>query len=213
MKNEEMVLRKRAHSFVDRVSEIRIRGQSTLTSANVVIARIRQVRKEVALFFALSIEKAKASERAAKEARVAIVATKDEIDEPLLNAENAVKGKIRVYLLAEEEKRVVAERKRFEEIAEAREKAEALREKGHHEEADEIEDDAPAVYVKPKPQMTGIHSRENWLFRVIDLGKIPRKWLMLDEVAIRREVREKKDKTKIPGIEVYKDMIIAKSRD
>jgi hypothetical protein len=212
MKNEEMVLRKRAHSFIDVVSGIKVRSQATLIRANVTILRIKEVRGEIKLFFADPIDKAHTAKYAAKEAYQSIVAKKDEVEEPLVNAEKAIKGKISVYLLAEEEKRAEAGRERDRVRREAEEKAEALRAKGHHEEADEVEDDAPAVYVKPKPQMTGLHSRENWLFRVIDLGKIPRKWLMLDEVAIRREVREKKGKTKIPGIEAYKDMIIAKSR-
>jgi len=212
MKNEELVLRKRAHSFVDRVSEIKVRSQPTLTAANVMVARIRQVREEVRMFFFNSIDKAKQSERAAKEARVAIIMTKDEIDEPLLNAENTVKGKIKAYLLAEEEKRVEAERKRLAEIEEAEKKAEALKEKGHHEEAEEVEDSIPTAYVKPKPQMVGSHTRDKWRYRVIDPTKIPRRYLIIDTVKVNQEVTLKKGATKIPGIKVYKDLIIAKTR-
>ena len=213
MKNEEMVLRKRAHSFVDVVSEIKVRSQVTLNRASTMIVRIKGVREEVALFFADPIIKAKESKRAAAAVLTAISAKKDEVDEPLMNAENAIKRKISMYLLAEENKRLLAEREAERKRQEAAEKAEAERAKGHHEEADEIEDDAPAVYVKPKPQMTGLHSRENWLFRVIDPAKIPRRYLMIDTGMINREVRLKKGATKIPGIEAYKDMIIAKSRD
>lgn len=216
MKNEELVLRKRAHSFVDRVKEIVIRSQPTLTAANMMIVRIRAVRDEVRVFFSDSIDKAKVSERAAKEARIAIVATKDEIDEPLFNAENAVKGKIKTYLLAEEKKREDAELKRLEKIREVREKAEAERAKGHHEEAEEMDETAeiliPSEYVKSAPRMTGIHARDKWRYRVIDPTKIPRRYLMIDTVKINQEVTLKKGATRIPGIEAYKDMIIAKTR-
>lgn len=212
MKNEEIVLRKRAHSFVDRVKEIAVRSQPTLNVANNMIVRIREVRNEIVKFFADPIDKAKESERAARAAYRAIVEKRDEVEEPLNNAEQSIKLKIKTYLLAEERKREEAELKRLEKIREAREKAEELKEKGHHEEAEEVEDSIP-TYVKPKPQMVGSQTRDKWRYRVIDPNKVPRRYLIIDSVKLNREVTEKKGATKIPGIEVYKDLIIAKARD
>jgi hypothetical protein len=47
-------------------------------------------------------------------------------------------------------------------------------------------------------------SDEEWDFRVVDADLIPRAYLLgPDEEAIRRVVRREKDKTQIPGVEVY----------
>lgn len=66
----------------------------------------------------------------------------------------------------------------------------------------------PEAKVKPAvPVVQGIRARVNWKFRVVDSSRIPRSYLMPDEVAIGQEVRRLKDKTAaeaaIPGIEVY----------
>jgi hypothetical protein len=45
---------------------------------------------------------------------------------------------------------------------------------------------------------------EEWDFRVVDADLLPRAYLLgPDEDAIRRVVRRDKDKTQIPGVEVY----------
>jgi len=212
MKNEELVLRKRAHSFLDVVPEIKVRSLVTLNRANAMIVRIKGVRAEVIKFFADPIDKAAASKRAAAAAHQAIVAKRDEVEEPLISAEMAIKGKVKKYLLAEEERREAIERENERKRREALEKAEELRGKGHHEEADDVEDFVPTKFVPPAPRMEGVQSREKWRYRVIDPNKIPRRYLMIDSVKINQEVTLKKGATKIPGIEAYKDMIIAGSR-
>lgn len=211
MKNEEMVLRKRAHSFVDRVKEIRVRSNKTVNAAGVMISQIKTVRDEIAVFFADPIDKAKESERAAKAAYRSIVAKKEEVEEPLVHAEQTLKEKIRVYLLEEDRKREAAERAAEEKRQEELRKTEELREKGKDDEADEIEAFIPEEYIKPKPRIMGVQPREKWRFRIIDKKKIPRRYMQINMVKINQEVTEKKGATNIPGIEVYKDLTIAKS--
>lgn len=211
MKNEELQLRKKAHSFVERVKEVKVRSQPTLDLANALIVRIKNARTEITDYFSDAVNKSKEAERASKEAYRALVLKVDEIEEPLVEAELAIKEKIKVYLLAEEQKREDARRKQEQEQREAQEKADALRAKGHHEEADEAEDEIAPVYEKPAPKMTGAHAREHYRWRCVNLKKVPRSHLILDTLKINREVRTKKDKTQIAGIEVYKDLTIAKS--
>lgn len=54
--------------------------------------------------------------------------------------------------------------------------------------------------------------RDNWLYRVTDISLVPELWLLppeerLDKRAVSAHVKAKKDKTAIPGIEVYNDPI------
>ena len=68
--------------------------------------------------------------------------------------------------------------------------------------------DVKTVTVAPDvPKVAGIRARVNWKFRIKDAKKLPRNFLMADEVAIGAEVRRMKNKeqaeTAIPGIEVY----------
>ena len=80
------------------------------------------------------------------------------------------------------------------------------------EEADDVEDFVPTKFVPPAPRMTGVQSREKWAWELMDETKIPRKYLSINYSKINQEVTLKKGATKIPGIMVYKDMIIAGSR-
>lgn len=64
------------------------------------------------------------------------------------------------------------------------------------------------VTVKPAvPTVAGLRARVNWKFRITDASRLPRKYLIPNEVLIGRDVREWKDKEAtekaIPGVEVY----------
>lgn len=59
---------------------------------------------------------------------------------------------------------------------------------------------APSV-----PKVAGIRARVNWKFRIVDASRLPRKYLMPDEVAIGQEVRSMKAEALIPGVEVYSE--------
>lgn len=85
--------------------------------------------------------------------------------------------------------------------AEAREKERAA------QDAIVAEANVPEVQVKPNiPSVAGVPSRRNWKFRITDIQKIPRQYLMPNEVSIGYFVREtKKEGEVIPGIEAYLD--------
>src|SRR6267142_1909680 len=66
------------------------------------------------------------------------------------------------------------------------------------------------VEVKPNiPTVAGVPSRRNWKFRVLDATRIPRAYLMPNEVKIGADVRFLKNKleaeSKIPGIECWEE--------
>lgn len=56
------------------------------------------------------------------------------------------------------------------------------------------------------PKVAGIKARVNWKFRIVDVKKIPRKYLMPDEVQIGSFVRNNKQSGEvIPGVEAYSE--------
>lgn len=62
---------------------------------------------------------------------------------------------------------------------------------------------------KATPKIQGVSYRENWTFRVTDPTKVPREYLAVDLVKIRGVVRAMKGATKIPGVEVYAEKVVA----
>lgn len=109
----------------------------------------------------------------------------------------------------EESERIQRER---EEAALA--KAAALEAEGKHISATLAlhEADKPAPIIMPDPvadapSVSGIHLRDNWKWRVVDENAIPREFLQINETMINAVVRSTKEKTKIPGIEVYNEPI------
>lgn len=68
---------------------------------------------------------------------------------------------------------------------------------------------APVEVAPSIPKVAGIKGRTNWKFRIIDESRIPRMYLIPDEVNIGAMVRSMKDPAKAeamcPGIEVYSE--------
>ena len=139
---------------------------------------------------------------------------------PLLKAEGIVKEKIKDYHLEqdrirqEEEARLYHEAKKAEEerllqMAEQAEKA------GDTEEAEAILKqpvNAPVISLQSKTKGKGVSYREVWKFRVKDVDLIPNTYKVVDKRKIGAVVRALKDKTNIPGIEVYCDNSVAVRR-
>jgi hypothetical protein len=65
----------------------------------------------------------------------------------------------------------------------------------------------PEIRIAPNvPKVAGIKARINWKFRIIDASKLPRQYLMADEVRIGQFVREtKREGEVIPGVEAYSE--------
>jgi hypothetical protein len=78
------------------------------------------------------------------------------------------------------------------------------------EDAKKAAESAPQVTVKPNiPTVQGVASRQNWKFRFVDPNRVPRPYMMPDEVKIGQMVRATKDKkaaeAMCPGIEVWSE--------
>jgi hypothetical protein len=152
-------------------------------------------------------EAAEAETRRINEERRIEAARLAEIDRKAREAEADRQRKIREKELEEQRKagelskRELEKAKKLEaEIAE-REKERARQ--------DEIIAAANVVEVKVEPnipKVAGVPSRTNYKFRIIDASRIPRQYLMPNDVKIGADVREwKKEGEVIPGIEAYRE--------
>ncbi len=70
----------------------------------------------------------------------------------------------------------------------------------------------PVVVPSNLPKVEGISFRKDWKWEVTDVSQIPRNYMMVNEVAINGVARAMKDKTNIPGIRVYPEQVVVKSR-
>lgn len=150
--------------------------------------------------------------RHAHETHAAIIAEKKRHVGPLDESERELKGRISVYLLAEEKKRR-EEELRMRELArkEAEERAIAeavqLEAEGDAAGAAAVLADptpAPLVVVQSSvPKVAGLSSRETWDFEVTDASLIPREYLAVDMVRIRGVVKALKGSTSIPGVRAF----------
>ncbi|GJQ59753.1 MAG: hypothetical protein D8M57_13070 [Candidatus Scalindua sp. AMX11] len=142
---------------------------------------------------------------------------------PLLSlkrAETLIKAALVKYTNEQE-----AERKREEREAQAKadkqkekleKKADKQEEKGQEEKAEETRLEAqsvPVPIVPPKVEKAkGVSFKEIWKFKIIDVKKIPRQYLVVDEKTLGNIARSTKGKVNIPGVEFYPEKSVAGSR-
>lgn len=68
----------------------------------------------------------------------------------------------------------------------------------------------PVPIVASAPaKVSGLSTREHWDFRITDPSKLPREYLIPNEAAIRSVVKGLKGQTNIPGVEVFRDDVVA----
>ncbi len=150
---------------------------------------------------------------AAFRAHRAITSFKNETLKPYQDLQAEVNRSMTTYRIKVEEKRQEEARKAAEKArieAEAARKAEvkAAEKAGDKEGAKNLKQ-APIIPVSapPKtaepPKIKGMAVRKIWDFTVTDENKIPRKFFVLDETAIRGVVKSLGDKHGIPGITAF----------
>jgi len=213
-------LEQKALSFPEQALVYKVADQATLNKANDFLLAIKMMQKEINETFDPVIKKA---HDAHKEA----VAQKKKHEAPLKEAEGIVKGAIGSYLAeqrrlqeaAEAEARRLAkeaEQKRIDEENKQRAEAQEAIDEGDFDKARDIlakeippPEMPPVLASPPKPALEGVSVRTIWKFRIIDENAIPREYLKIDETSIGVVVRTMKDRTRIPGIEVYSEDSLA----
>ena len=140
-----------------------------------------------------------------------------EASQPLLEAETKIKRSMIAY--SDEQDRIrKEEQRRLDEAAEKErqrldEIAQRAAAKGQDKKAENFADRAAAVQAPvvqtAAPKVGGISIPKVWTFEITDEDLIPREYLVIDEVRIRKVVTALKGDTKIPGVRVFEQKRIA----
>lgn len=198
-----------ALTYPQQARQITITNNEDYQRAANFLLSIKATRKKINESFDPIIAKAHAAHKEA-------VAQKKKVDEPLELAERMVKPLMAAYdtqqeqLRREEENRLREQAKKQEEERMLRE-AESLEKQGQYEAASEVIAQPiyvpPVVVAKTVPKISGVVFREIWKFRIIDASKLPREYLIPDEVKIGQVVRALKSSTNIAGVEAYAEKV------
>ena len=113
---------------------------------------------------------------------------------------------------AEEARRLEEEKKRLEGEEAAKKAREELERKALEEIAAKEAEIIPPPPIPEKPKTEGLTLRENWTFEIVDESLIPREYLVPDLVKIRKVVQVMKDRANIPGIRVFNNPVVVKTR-
>ena len=206
-------------SLPDLVKKIIVKDKTSLDHAHKALMYIKSVRRDINNFCDPNISRLYCAHREA-------LAQKKTFERPLIEAEDYINPQIASYLAELERIRRVAEEKaRLEREAALRKVqeeedarlAEALEaeEKGRHEEADKILDQAPIqappmpqTFVPSKKKLKGLYVRKDWHWEPKDpvgFEGISKEWMILvpHKEKIDAYVKEMKEKAEIEGIRIF----------
>ena len=200
---------------------------TTQIQASELLLAVAKMRKEVADTFGPMKE-------AAYRAHRTVCEQEKKHDGPLEQAEKALKAQIGAFVdaqkrLAREAEEAARKRAQEEAACKAREEAErraiddaiALEASGDAEGAEAVLANpapVPSRYVAPAPvapavaHISGVTTREEWDFRIVNEALIPREYLVVNEAAIRSVVKSTKGRATIGGVEVFVRQVVASSR-
>lgn len=204
-------LQEKVIPIVDAAKTLAIRNNDTYVEATSLLTAIKTMRREIANTFDPIIAKQFAAHREACE-------QKRRHESPLIEAENLLKRGI-VGFQKERERIRRQEERRLQEIARKAEEdrklaeAKAAEDAGDHKTANEIINETPAVppviLTSPVPKVSGVVTKENWNFRIVDVKAIPHEYMIPDLVKIRQVVKAFKGDIKIPGVEIFSEKVIS----
>ncbi len=142
---------------------------------------------------------------------------------PLLSlkrAETLIKAALVKYTEEQEAKRLKEEREAQAKADKQKEKLEKKADKqeanGQEEKAEETRIEAQSVPVPIVPRkvekVKGVSFKEIWKFKIVDIKKVPRQYLIVDEKTLGNIARSTKGKVKIAGVEFYSEKSVAGSK-
>jgi hypothetical protein len=135
----------------------------------------------------------------------------------LTQAETALKRGMVTYQREQERIAAEAQRKADEDVRKERERLAKLEakaiERGDETKAEQLAERQAAV-VAPiiqteKPKVSGISTRKDYDFEIVDAAKLPREYLMPDDKKIRKVVKALGAEASIPGIRIIERDILA----
>lgn len=140
-----------------------------------------------------------------------------EASAPLETAEQQIKRAMIGYTTEQDRLRREEQRKADENARKEQERLNAQAAKaaaaGKVEKAEQLQERAATVVApviqREAPKVSGVSMRTAWLFEVTDPAAVPREYLMVDEVKVRKVVGALQGATNIPGIRVYSEKRMA----
>lgn len=196
-----------------------VKSQENYEHVATIIKACQEQIKKVRSFFEPTIESFKVAKQEAEASRKKLTDRMEMHLEPINNALTMLRDKCKAY--ENEQKRIADEKAKalkIEEEKKAEEKrlsllnqAEKKQNEGDEEVAGKLLDlavDTTAKEVKVKPEIekvVGLGIRRTWKWKITNEAIIPRKYYVLNEVMINKEVVANKEKTSILGIEAYLD--------
>jgi hypothetical protein len=119
-------------------------------------------------------------------------------------ARDMIRKAIADFQIAQDLVRAEAERQAREKAAEIAKRADAAKASGRLEQAEFLQDRAAAVVEKaieaPKEKIAGVSFREKWTAVVVNVGLLPRAYLVPDQSALDELARKTKGTAKIEGV-------------
>lgn len=183
-------------------AEIAVIDQQSYEQAGEILRNIATVKKEIKALFAEPKKKA-------AEAHKAICSAENEVLAKVTARENEIRQKMSNYWQAEQ-KRIAAEqerkRKEAEEMARIAAEAEAAGDEETAAEAVAIAAVTEAT-VTEAPKAAGVSMREVWRAKVVDLNKVPREYLIVNQSALDALAKATKGSINIPGVEFIKEIV------
>jgi len=205
-------LSKNANNAVATANSMVVTDNPSNEKATNFLKNLKILQKEISAELRPGIEKAHETHRH-------LVSQEKRLLSPLQEAEKSIKRKVSEFLVKMENDRLEAQRKaqakadkeerdRKEELER---QAKAHEAKGNTEKAEERREQAeetfiPAPIVENKVEkQEGVSTTFNWKFEIMDVSKVPFKYLIPNEKMIGQVVRAEKDKALIPGVRIYKE--------
>ena len=184
-------------------TEIVVTDAATREVACEFLKAVKTQMKRVTDFWAEAKKKA-------AEAHKAVCAQEKALLDPLREVEIRVKAKIGAFDLAEKKRIEEEEERRRIYAAEAASLAVEAEAIGETELAKEAVAMAAieAANVSIAPKTAGVSTRFEWKARVVDPGKVPRMFLIVDEKALAAYAKATKGKCQVDGVEFYVTPIV-----
>lgn len=182
--------------------EIIVFDQPSYEAAGEFLRNIARAKKEIKAKFAEPKKKA-------AEAHKAICAVENELLAKVSERESEVRQKMMLYYQAEQ-RRIAAEEERKRLEAERQMQIAAEAEAAGDTETAEIAVALAATEestVTVTPKAAGVSMREVWRAKVVDLNKVPREYLIVNQSALDALAKATKGQMNIPGVEFVKEIV------
>jgi hypothetical protein len=182
-------------------AEIAVTDQASYEAAGEILREIASRKKEIKDKFAEPKKAAAASHKA-------ICNLENELLAKVSEHENSIRQKMAAYWQAEQQRIAAEQERKRKEAEEMARLAMAAESSGDTETAAEAIAVAAMTEasVTVAPKAAGVSMRKVWRAKVIDIDKVPREYMTVDQASLDAVAKATKGKIKIPGVEFVEEI-------